>query len=50
MLTREELIDLLFEKSVEREDYDISCQGSFLGSLAQLCFEMGEDLAHGRLR
>lgn len=47
-LTSEDLVDLLLERSVKRGDFQISCQDSFLASLACLSVEMGKRLTHDR--
>lgn len=41
-LSAHEIIDLLFEKSVEKGDYNISCKDSFLAIFACFSDEMSK--------
>lgn len=48
MLTTEDLVKLLMEKTVKIENCQIRCKGSFLASLAQLQIEMRKKDDHER--
>jgi hypothetical protein len=46
ILTAEEILSLLLEQSISREDFKISCNASFLAIMSLLTHELTKDIKH----